>query len=120
MNRGQIDGLLKARGIQGPLTGTWGSPSRSRFKRLLYSSLGVLLVLLIIGVFNRDGFLEVLELQKEAGDYRSNIFRLQQDNTRLMQEIISLRNDPSHIEKIAREELGLAFPGETVFVFPDS
>ena len=41
---------------------------------------------------------------------------LQAENARLGNEIAALRSDPRAIERLAREELGLARPGETVFL----
>jgi cell division protein FtsB len=38
------------------------------------------------------------------------------DNRRLATEIAALRSDPRAIERLAREELGLTRPGETVFL----
>ena len=40
-------------------------------------------------------------------------------NLRLAAQIQSLRTDPRAIERLAREELGLARPGETVFLIRD-
>ena len=50
-----------------------------------------------------------------------------QEEIRLKEEILHhlkdqqerLQSDPAFVEKIAREELGLARPGETVFKFAD-
>jgi len=44
------------------------------------------------------------------------IEQLRTENARLAVEIVALRSDPRSIERLAREELGLARPGETVFL----
>ena len=49
------------------------------------------------------------ELAREIDELRG-------ENARLTAEIAALRSDPAAIERIAREELGLARPGETVFL----
>ena len=41
---------------------------------------------------------------------------LRGSNTRLVREISDLRQSPRAIERLAREELGLAHPDETVFL----
>ena len=77
----------------------------------------VLLVLLCLGVMvqlsalNReiDGALE----EREA--YSQRLADLQRTNARL-DEDISRRDDPELIEEIAREDLGMAAPGEKVFI----
>ncbi len=95
-------------------------PSRKRFKTLLFMGLGLLTLIGAIGIFNKDGVLEVLESAKEVQMQEANIFRLKAENQKLIREIDSLNNDPRYLEKVAREDLGLALPGETIFVFPDS
>jgi cell division protein FtsB len=54
-----------------------------------------------------------LELAREIEDIRA-------ENVRLAAEIRALRTDPRAIERIAREQLGLARPGETVFLIRDA
>jgi cell division protein FtsB len=41
---------------------------------------------------------------------------LETENARLAAEILDLRSDPRAIERLAREELGMVRPGETVFL----
>jgi cell division protein FtsB len=54
-----------------------------------------------------------LELAREIEEIRA-------ENLRLAAEIRALRSDPRAIERIAREQLGLARPGETVFLIRDA
>ncbi|MGH7848415.1 MAG: FtsB family cell division protein [Candidatus Binatia bacterium] len=44
-------------------------------------------------------------------------FLLQQENNALRRKIQRLRHDDLYLEKVAREELGLARPGEIVYHF---
>ena len=70
-----------------------------------------------------------LPLIKQNERMRSEILRLQQNVAteeetarQIKVQIEALRNDPETVERYAREKLGLARPGETVFRFvrPDS
>jgi cell division protein FtsB len=45
--------------------------------------------------------------------------RVRQENARLRDEIRRLRSDPATIEAVARQELGLARPGEIVVTIRD-
>lgn len=45
---------------------------------------------------------------------------LQQENELLREKIYRLGNDDRYLEKVAREELGLAREGEIVYRFPSS
>ncbi len=44
--------------------------------------------------------------------------RLTEENERLDRQIRRLRNDPQAIERIAREEMKLARPGEVIYTLP--
>jgi cell division protein FtsB len=44
--------------------------------------------------------------------------KLDQENQELADQVTSLKTDPRAIEKIAREDMGLAKPGELIFKLP--
>ena len=50
--------------------------------------------------------------QKEAQQCRRKSIRLDEENQELQDHVKSLKTDPHTIECIAREEMGLARPGE--------
>ncbi len=77
-----------------------------------------LLALLVHDVFGDHGLLAMRRTQKEVGKLREEIQQLDQENARLAEEVKALKNDPRIIERIAREEMGLARPGELVFKLP--
>ena len=56
--------------------------------------------------------------QKQIEQTRAKIEQLNRDNSELTGQIESLRTDPKAIERIAREEMGLARPGEMIFKLP--
>jgi cell division protein FtsB len=45
--------------------------------------------------------------------------RIAADNARLARDVEALKNDPGAIEDIARDELGLVYPGEIVLRLDD-
>jgi cell division protein FtsB len=45
------------------------------------------------------------------------IAKLKQDNAKLGVDVRSLKTDPACIERIARDKLGLARPGEIVYYY---
>ncbi|RMF88412.1 MAG: septum formation initiator family protein [Nitrospinota bacterium] len=81
----------------------------------------LLLSLLLVGmaVFGDQGILQVYFLEQDLQEMRQRLQLLQQENRALWQEIHALKHDPDYIEKIAREELGLARPGEIIFEIQD-
>jgi cell division protein FtsB len=74
--------------------------------------------LLVGALFGDRGYLRLLEKKDRAQVLAQEVMRLEEENARLASDIQSLKTDPRAIEKIAREELGLAHPGEKVFLVP--
>jgi len=56
--------------------------------------------------------------QKEIEEIRQNISQTNRENTDLAAQVKSLKSDPKAIERIAREEMGLARPGEVIIKLP--
>jgi cell division protein FtsB len=77
----------------------------------------ILVVALVVGsLFGDRGFLQLVRQQRRAEALAREIEELRMENRRLASEIAALRSDPRAIERLAREELGLSRPGETVFL----
>lgn len=74
--------------------------------------------LLVHDVFGRHGFLEMRRKRKEIQQVSSDIDRLNKENALLQEQRQELRTDPQAIEKIAREQLKQARPGEIVIELP--
>jgi cell division protein FtsB len=49
---------------------------------------------------------------------KANLDQLSKENAELAQEVKDLNSDPRLIEKIARDDLGLARPGEIIIRIP--
>jgi cell division protein FtsB len=80
----------------------------------------IALVALIVGaLFGDRGVLHLIEQRHRAEALARDLGLLEAENARLAQEIAALRSDPRAIERLAREELGLVRPGETVFLVRD-
>jgi cell division protein FtsB len=75
-------------------------------------------VLLVHDVFGTHGFLAMRLKQQEIRKVNSVLDRLNRENTLLEQDVQDLKSDPQTIRKIAREELGLAQPGEVIIKLP--
>ncbi|MCL4499851.1 MAG: septum formation initiator family protein [Chloroflexi bacterium] len=55
------------------------------------------------------------EQQRQIADYKGKIEALTRDNERIKKEIVRLNTD-DYVEQLARKDLGLAKPGEEVYV----
>jgi cell division protein FtsB len=72
-------------------------------------------LLLLQDVFGTHGVVAMRRAQKEAASVQKEIDLINQENQQLQDRVQSLKNDPQAIEHIAREEMGLARPGEYIF-----
>jgi cell division protein FtsB len=80
----------------------------------------ILLIALLVGsLFGDRGLLQLASQRERAEVMAREIQEMRDENQRLAREIDALRADPRAIERLAREELGLARPGEKVFVIRD-
>ena len=75
-------------------------------------------VLLVHDVFGTHGFLAMHRKQQEIEKVKADLDRLNKENAGLQEDVKNLKTDPQTIEKIAREELGQARPGEVIIKLP--
>lgn len=81
--------------------------------------LGLLVLVMIVhDVFGTHGFLAMRRTQGEIKKVQANLDKLSKENEALAQEVKDLKTDPRLIEKIARDDLGLARPGEVIIRIP--
>jgi cell division protein FtsB len=74
------------------------------------------LVLLILqGVLGTHGVLAMRHSMKQSAEIQKQIQQLNKENQQLQKRVESLKTDPAAIERIAREDMGLARPGEYIF-----
>jgi len=93
---------------------------QSFWSRHALKILGLAVLLLAIhDVFGSHGLLAMRHTQSQIQQLRGEIDRLNQENNNLNKQVQSLRTDPKAVERIAREEMGLARPGEMIFKLPD-
>jgi cell division protein FtsB len=74
--------------------------------------------LLVHDVFGTHGFLAMRRTQAEIERVQKDINRINKENIQLAEEVKALKSDPRTIEKIAREDLGLAKDGEVIIKIP--
>jgi len=100
-------------------------PEQARIS-VLWSQYGrAILVLCVFALFIHDifgthGFLAMRRTKLEIERVQKDINRLAKENAELSDEVKSLRTDPHKIESIARDELGLAKPGDVIIKIPQA
>jgi cell division protein FtsL len=104
---------------EGRLKMSWEEQSRKLLHQYGRHLLAVFFVFLLVhDVFGTHGFLAMHHKQQEIQKVSTELGRLNKENAALQQEITDLHTDPQTIRKIAREELGLAKPGEVIIKLP--
>ena len=87
--------------------------------RSLLILLGIALFMLAgNAIFGKGGLQALLEARRENQGLDREIERLEEENRQLETEIQGLRSDPAAIEKLAREQMRMARPGEIIFTLP--
>ncbi len=77
-----------------------------------------LFALLVHDVFGAHGLLAMRRARSEMERLRQEMQKINQENRGLADQVKALKSDPKMIERIAREEMGLARPGELIFKLP--
>jgi cell division protein FtsL len=80
----------------------------------------LLAVLFVHDIFGTHGYLSMRRTQDGITKVKAEIAQLNKENAALEQAVKDLKTDPRAIEKIAREELLLARPGEIIIKIPQS
>jgi len=80
----------------------------------------LLAVFVVHDIFGTHGYLAMRRTRNEIKKVQADLDQLNKENVQLEREVIELKTDPHKIEKIARDELGLARPGEVIIKIPQS
>jgi cell division protein FtsB len=111
-------GSAKLRKLEKMTTAEKIQPFLRQYGRALLALL--VLILVVHDIFGTHGYLAMRRTQQEIKKVNADIDRLNKENLQLGQEVKELKTDPHKIEKIARDELGLARPGEVIIKIPRS
>lgn len=115
MNRGVNNPLPQDRDVTAPRQ-SFVEQLGAFFHRNLYWFLIAGFVLLLLqDIFGTHGVLAMRRSQAEARKIQQEITQLDRENRKLQDHVKDLKTDPSTMECIAREDFGLARPGELIF-----
>lgn len=92
---------------------------RKRIERILYTLAALILVALVLdGVFGSHGLIATYRLRLQVRQAQQKTEQLTRENQEFAGQVRQLKSDPSAIERVAREKMGLVKPGELVFKLP--
>jgi cell division protein FtsB len=89
-------------------------------RRNAITVLGLLVIVLVAHeIFGAHGFLAMRRQRREYQSLQMQIQMLKRENEKLKQQIQALRTNPQAIQKIARERMHFARPGEIIYALPN-
>lgn len=88
----------------------------SSFRMFLAGAAGVIFTVLLLAGY--DGSRDLARLKARESQLEARLRQSDSHISELRDRIVRLRSDPAALEKIAREQLGLARPGEVVVILP--
>ena len=79
----------------------------------------ILLALYLITSFTLGemGLVKYFRMKSQYNALHDDIAKLKQDNVKLSRDVYLLKSDYAYIERVARDKLGLARPGEIVYYY---
>lgn len=89
-----------------------------RKKVLLIGFSALLVIMVVTALFGKKGVMELRRSRRVLARQAETLEALETEKASLEAEVLRLERDPRAVEKRARENLGLAAPGEKVVVVP--
>ena len=76
-------------------------------------------VLVVQEIYGEHGYLALRRQRREYDSLQQEVRRLQEQNQQLEKYIEALKSDPKTIERIARDQMRMARPGERIYTLPE-
>ncbi len=87
----------------------------TKSQKTLILGLSLSVMMLVVAVFSKDGFVTVHEFESELQSLVHRNQSIAEENQQLQKEIEALKTDSHEVESLAREKLNLVKPGELVY-----
>jgi cell division protein FtsB len=92
--------------------------SRS-YRGAILALLLVWVALVVHEIYGEHGYLALRREKTEYDSLQQEVRRLQEENQQLERRIEALKSDPKAIERIARDQMHMARPGERIYTLPE-
>lgn len=95
-------------------------PGKTRtYRGTILALLLVCVALVVHEVYGEHGYLALRRERREYESLQQEVRRLQEENQQLEKYIEALKSDPKTIERVARDQLHMARPGERIYTLPE-
>ena len=88
-------------------------------KYLLTFLVPFIFIVFFFTTFGKMGIVKIYHLTKDRNNIQAFNEKIREENLRLKEEISSIKRDEKHIERIARQRLGLVKEDEIIYMFID-
>jgi cell division protein FtsB len=109
--------------LTGPRGGRYDSlmGTIARFARIAVPAALLLAAAIVVPVklLDQRGYDRVEKLRRELTQIEEANRALERENESLRLQIRAFHSDPEYVEKVARDELGMVGPDETIYQFPE-
>ena len=95
------------------------SDQTQRYRGAILALLLACVALVVHEIYGEHGYLAVRRERREYDLLQQEIHRLQEENQQLERRIEALKADPKAIERLARDQMHMARPGERIYTLPE-
>jgi cell division protein FtsB len=89
------------------------------YRAAILALLLVCVALVVHEIYGEHGYLALRRERREYESLQQEIRRLQEENQQLGKRIEALKSDPKAIERVARDQMHMARPGERIYTLPE-
>ena len=89
------------------------------YRSAILALLLVCVALVVHEIYGEHGYLALRRERREYDSIQQEVRRLQEENQQLEKRIEALKSDPKAIERIARDQMHMARPGERIYTLPE-
>ena len=89
------------------------------YRSAILALLLVWVALIVHEIYGEHGYLALRREKREYDSLQQEVRRLQEENQQLEKHIEALKSDPKAIERIARDQMHMARPGERIYTLPE-
>jgi cell division protein FtsB len=89
------------------------------YRSAILALLLVCVALVVHEIYGEHGYLALRRERREYESLQEEIRRLQEENQQLEKYIEALKSDPKTIERVARDQMHMARPGERIYTLPE-
>ena len=92
--------------------------TRTLYRNGILALLLICVALIVHNVFSQNGYMASRRQRKDLQALQQKIQQIKAENEQLDRENHALKSNPAAVERLAREQYGLAKPGEKIYSLP--